>query len=292
MSTIHEHHGPTGTGTLLHLDCLSHVYSDGTVGIHELCFKVMPNEIISICGPNGSGKSTLLEHLNGILLPTDGEILLNGEKISKGNVDKLRRAVGLVFQDADSQLIAPTVLDDVMFGPINNGVPQPEAKEVAEWALGLVGFTELKKIPHYLSGGEKRLVAIAGIIAMKPRIIVVDEPTSDLDPVNAEKIELLLKKLRDELGLSVVISTHDMDLAARIADRIYLLKKGSVVAEGDPRDLFYNDAILEEVRLKPPMVVRIYKAMVMERVLGEGHRPITQAELAELAKETAANIKK
>jgi cobalt/nickel transport system ATP-binding protein len=244
----------------------------------------MRNEIVVICGPNGSGKSTLLEHLNGILLPSNGNILLNGERISKNNVEKLRRAVGLVFQDADSQLIAPTVLDDVMFGILNNGIPLEEAKASAEWALNLVGFNEAKKIPHYLSGGEKRLVAIAGIVAMKPKIIVVDEPTSDLDPVNAEKIELLLSKLRDTLGLSVVISTHDMDLAARIADRVYLLKKGSVVAEGTAKELFYNDAIIEEVRMKPPIIARLYKEMVKEGLLKGGAQPITLVELTSLAK--------
>jgi len=285
MSPVRQHLHVSDQTPLLHLDCLSHIYSDGTVGAHELCFKVFEKEIVSVCGPNGAGKSTLLEHLNGMLLPTDGEIMLNGEKISKKNLEKLRKAVGLVFQDADSQLIAPTVIDDVMFGPINNGMRPPEAREVAEWALSMVGFAEKNRIPHYLSGGEKRLVAIAGIIAMKPKIVAVDEPTSDLDPVNAERIENLLKKLRDELGLSVVISTHEMNLAAKISDRIYILKKGSVLAEGDPRDLFYDDALLKEASLKPPHVVSVYRSLVKERILEDGFKPVTEEELLSLLKE-------
>ncbi len=276
---------------LLHLDCLSHTYSDGTVGIHDLCFKVFPKEIVGICGPNGAGKSTLLEHLNGILIPTNGEIMLEGEKINKKNPDKLRRSVGLVFQDADSQLFAPTVLDDVMFGPINTGMSPSEARKAAEWALDLVGLTERSKIPHYLSGGEKRLVAIAGVIAMKPKIVVVDEPTSDLDPVNAERIEELLLKLRDELGLSVVISTHDMDLASRISDRVYILKKGVVLAEGVPGDLFYDESLLQEARLRPPEVVGIYSALVKDGVLDNGGRPIKQEELLFLIEDRVTNKK-
>jgi cobalt/nickel transport system ATP-binding protein len=267
---------------ILHLDCLSHVYSDGTVGIHELCFKVFPREIVGICGPNGAGKSTLIEHLNGILVPTNGEITLDGEIVNKKNPEKLRRSVGLVFQDADSQLFAPTVMDDVMFGPINNGLGKEEARRVAEWALGLVGFGEWSKVPHFLSGGEKRLVAIAGVLAMKPRILVVDEPTADLDPVNAEAIEGLLIRLRDELSISIVVSTHDMNLASRIADRLYVLKKGNVMAEGTPREIFYNEQILAEASLKAPEVVGLYRRLVAEGMVRGAAKPMLREELLSL----------
>lgn len=269
---------------VLHLDCLSHVYSDGTVGIHDLCFKVFPKEIVCICGPNGAGKSTLIEHLNGILMPTEGEITLDGEVVDRRNPEKLRRSVGLVFQDADSQLFAPTVIDDVMFGPINNGLGKAEARQVAEWALNLVGFRERSKVPHFLSGGEKRLVAIAGVLAMKPRVLVVDEPTSDLDPMNAETIEGLLKRLRDELGISIVVSTHDMDLASRIADRLYVLKEGNVIAEGPPKEIFYNYQVLREARLKPPEVVELYHWLKAEGMVEGEAKPILREELISLIK--------
>ncbi len=273
------------TEPVLHIDCVSHSYPDGTMGIHKLCLRVFPKEIVAICGPNGAGKSTLLEHLNGILIPSDGRIVLEGEAIDKGNISKLRKTVGLVFQDADSQLFAPTVIDDVMFGPLNFGLTPTKAKEIAEWALNMVGFSEKSKIPHYLSGGEKRLVAIAGIVAMKPKVIAVDEPTADLDPVNADNVENLLRRLNHELGLSIVISTHDMDLAARIADRLYIIRKGSVLAEGLPKDIFYNEELLKEARLQPPKVASIYLELAKEGIVSGDEKPLTQNELIEIIKE-------
>jgi len=267
---------------LVHVDCISHVYADGSIGVHEACLKLFDGEILAVCGPNGSGKSTLLQHLNGILRPAEGRIIIMGKTVTKNSANELRKIVGLVFQDADSQLFAPTVLDDVMFGPLNQGLKPEEAKERALQALNTVGFTELSKAPHHLSGGEKRLVAIAGVIAMKPKILVVDEPTSDLDPVNAENIERLLVDLRDKLGLSVVISTHDMDLAARIADRLYVLRKGSVIAEGSPQEIFYNDALLGEARLKPPEPVVFYRSLVKKGILESGLQPIRRSEVISL----------
>jgi cobalt/nickel transport system ATP-binding protein len=275
---------PNENQPLVHVDCISHVYADGSIGVHSACLKLFEREMLAICGPNGSGKSTLLQHLNGILVPAEGRITIMGKTITKNSARELRKIVGLVFQDADSQLFAPTVLDDVMFGPLNQGLKPEEAKKQALWALNTVGFTELSKTPHHLSGGEKRLVAIAGVIAMKPKILVVDEPTSDLDPVNAENIERLLVNLRDEMGLSVVISTHDMDLAARIADRLYILRKGSTIAEGSPRDIFYNNALLEEARLKPPEPVVFYQSLVKEGILESGHQPIRRDEVSSLLK--------
>jgi cobalt/nickel transport system ATP-binding protein len=267
---------------LVHVDCISHVYADGSIGVHKACLKLFDREILAICGPNGSGKSTLLQHLNGILVPAEGRIVIMGKTVTKNSAIELRRIVGLVFQDADSQLFAPTVLDDVMFGPLNQGLKPEEAKERALQALNTVGFTELSKAPHHLSGGEKRLVAIAGVIAMKPKILVVDEPTSDLDPVNAENIERLLVNLRDKLGLSVVISTHDMDVAARIADRLYILRKGNVIAEGRPQDIFYNGALLEEARLKPPEPVVFYHSLVKKGIVESGLQPIRRDEVISL----------
>jgi cobalt/nickel transport system ATP-binding protein len=267
---------------LVHVDCISHVYSDGSIGVHDACLKLFEREILAICGPNGAGKSTLLHHLNGLLVPAEGRVIIMGKTMTKNSANELRKIVGLVFQDADSQLFAPTVLDDVMFGPLNQGLKPEEAKKQALWALNTVGFTELSKTPHHLSGGEKRLVAIAGVIAMKPKILVVDEPTSDLDPVNAENIEHLLVSLRNEMGLSVVFSTHDMDLAARIADRLYVLKKGSVIAEGNPRDIFYDNVLLEEARLKPPEPVIFYQSLVKAGILESGFRPIRRDEVSSL----------
>ena len=173
---------------IVHVDCVTHRYPDGTEGIHQMCFRVYPKEIVALCGPNGAGKSTLIEHINGLMLPDVGRVRVFGIDIDKRNVSEIRKMVGLVFQDADSQLFSPTVLDDVMFGPLNLGMSVDEARKRAEWALGIVGITDTTKVPHYLSGGQKRLVAIAGILAKEPKILDVDEPTGDHDPSNSRKI--------------------------------------------------------------------------------------------------------
>ena len=233
-----QNHDSPEPHELIHIDCASHVYPDGSIGIHELCFKVKENEIVALCGANGSGKSTLLEHLNGLLLPSKGNVYVMGEKIDTTTKKDLWKNVGIVFQKSDDQLFAPTVLDDVMFGPLNLGMNKGDAWDAAMKALRAVGAEEfINKIPNYLSGGQKRLVSIAGILAMKPKIIALDEPTSDLDPKHAEIVEKIICELKEGHGISIVLATHDLDLAARIADRVRIVKEGSVIAEGRPSAL-------------------------------------------------------
>ncbi len=265
---------------LIHVDCASHTYPDGSVGIHDMCFSVQKNEIVAICGPNGSGKSTLIEHLNGLLLPSPGTIWVNGRTISGGEQAGLWKEVGVVFQRSDDQLFAPTVLDDVMFGPLNLGLTPDEARARAMEALETVGGADLvSKLPNYLSGGQKRLVSIAGILAMKPMVIALDEPTSDLDPVHAGMIEQIIRDLRDRHGISIVIATHDMDLVARIADRVCLVRRGAVFAEGLPEEMFYEPALMEEAGLRLPMVVQAYLDYCRATGSVSSGRPLTPAEL-------------
>ncbi|MEM4250924.1 MAG: energy-coupling factor ABC transporter ATP-binding protein, partial [Candidatus Bathyarchaeia archaeon] len=221
---------------LIHADCLTHIYPDGTKGIHCMYLRVYAHEIVCLCGPNGSGKSTLLEHLNGLLLPTDGILKVFGKRIDAQNLRELRKEVGLVFQDAESQLFSPPIPHDVMFRPLNLGLSREEARKRALWALETVGFKEYEKVPHYLSGGEKKLVAIAGVLAMRPRIIALDEPTADLDSRNSRRIEELVVKARDELGMSVVVAHRDGGLIVVLLQRRV---DGGDVREvlelGDPR---------------------------------------------------------
>jgi cobalt/nickel transport system ATP-binding protein len=265
---------------LIHVDCASHTYPDGSVGIHDMCFSVLRHEIVALCGPNGSGKSTLIEHLNGILTPSEGEIWVNGKSIKGGEQSDLWKEVGVVFQRSDDQLFAPTVLDDVMFGPLNMGMPVAEAKEAAMGALEAVGAADLvHKLPNYLSGGQKRLVSIAGILAMKPKVIALDEPTSDLDPVHAGRIEDLITDLRERFSISVVIATHDLDLAARIADRVCLVKNGSVFAEGTPAEVFYDPALVAEAGLKTPDIVQTYLDYCTARGREPDERPLRRDDL-------------
>ncbi len=265
---------------LIHVDCASHTYPDGSVGIHDMCFSVFKNEIVAICGPNGSGKSTLIEHLNGLLLPSLGTIWVNGRTISGGEQSGLWKEVGLVFQQSDDQLFAPTVLDDVMFGPINLGLSPAEARSRAMEALGTAGASGLiDRLPNYLSGGQKRLVSIAGILAMKPMVIAMDEPTSDLDPVHAAMIETIIRDLRDRLGISVVIATHDMDLAARIADRICLVRNGAVFAEGAPEEIFYDPGLITEAGLRLPATVQTYLDLCRAAGIRPSLHPLDPEEL-------------
>ena len=265
---------------LIHVDCASHTYPDGSVGIHDMCFFVLTHEIVALCGPNGSGKSTLIEHLNGILTPSEGDIRVNGHSITGGERTDLWKEVGVVFQRSDDQLFAPTVLDDVMFGPLNMGMPVDKAIAAAMEALEAVGAADLvHKLPNYLSGGQKRLVSIAGILAMKPKVIALDEPTSDLDPVHSERIEDLITGLRERFSISVVIATHDLDFAARVADRICLVKNGSVFAEGTPSEVFYDPALIADAGLKVPQVVRVYLEYCALHGIEPRDHPVRMEEL-------------
>jgi len=265
---------------LIHVDCASHVYPDGSVGIHQMCFRVLEREIVALCGRNGAGKSTLIEHLNGLLRPSDGKIVVNGRQIGTGQAAGLWKDVGIVFQCSDDQLFAPTVLDDVMFGPLNLGMTVDQARDAAVAALSDVGAEGLTaRLPGYLSGGEKRLVSIAGILAMHPKIIAFDEPTSDLDPAHSRIIEGLIRKLRDIHGISIVLATHDLDLAARLADRVCLVSKGSICAEGSPGEIFYNDELVASAGLLVPEVVRIYRSYCERTGRPADKKPLTVDQL-------------
>ncbi len=265
---------------LIHVDCLEHVYPDGTSSLHNVCFSLFKGEIVVICGANGAGKSTLVEHLNGLIKPRVGRlVVLNHEVSQKTGVIT---EVGLVFQDSDSQVFAPTVLDDVMFGPLNKGLTNEAAQQAATSALERIGAGHLiNRIPYYLSKGEKRLVAIAGVLAMNPEVIVADEPTSDLDPLHSRQIESVLSELKTHSGISIVIATHDMDLAARIADRIYVIAEGQVIATGTPRDIFYNKSVLGRANLNQPTAVRLYERLCQAGPASD-FKPVTEHDLVKI----------
>jgi cobalt/nickel transport system ATP-binding protein len=269
---------------LIHVDCIEHTYPDGTSSLHNVCFSLFKGEIVAICGSNGAGKSTLIEHLNGLLKPSVGRLVVLQQEVTQKT--GIISEVGVVFQDADSQVFAPTVIDDVMFGPLNKGLSKDEARKAALDALESIQAAHLmKRIPYFLSKGEKRLVAIAGVLAMDPKVIVADEPTSDLDPVHSHRIESVLIDLKTNYGMSVVITTHDMDLAARLADRIYVLAEGHVILEGKPNDIFYDKAILKRAGLEQPAAVRIYESINQDHSL-VGTKPVKEHDLIEILSRT------
>jgi cobalt/nickel transport system ATP-binding protein len=266
---------------LVDLTCGAHTYSDGTVGMHDVEFSVYPDEVVALVGGNGAGKSTLLEHLNATLVPDDGELVVDGTPITEDNKAHARKEVGFVFQDADTQLVAPTVLDDVMFGLQNYGVPGDEAKERAREALATVDAGHLEdRIPHYLSGGEKRLVGIAGVLVLEPSVVVLDEPLAGLDPERSRLVAERIHQIHEE-GISVVLSTHDLEFAAEVADRVCVMVDGNVAGNGTPREVFYDDALLEEANLHPPGAVRVARNAGLDATT----QPVTEADLVSLLAE-------
>ncbi|MFW5955840.1 MAG: energy-coupling factor ABC transporter ATP-binding protein [Halorhabdus sp.] len=266
---------------LIDLECQSHTYPDGTVGVHDIEFSVYPHEIVAVVGGNGSGKSTCLEHFNATLVPDEGRLVVSGTEITAENREYAREEVGFVFQDPDTQLVAPTVLDDVAFGLHNRGVNGEVALERARDALESVGASHLEdRIPHYLSGGEKRLVGLAGVLVMEPNVIVLDEPFAGLDPERSTMVADRLRTIRDDEGISVVLSTHDLDTAADLADRVCVMDNGNAIGGGTPHEVFYDDELLEAANLTPPTAVRIARDLALD--LDEGARPpVTEGELVD-----------
>ena len=238
-------------------------YPDGTEVLRGINLKVKKGEMVSILGPNGAGKSTLFLHFNGILRPTKGEVLIKGEpiKYDKKSLIEVRKTVGLVFQNPDDQIFAPTVKEDVAFGPLNLGLPKDEVERRVKEALKAVGMEGFEnKPPHHLSGGQKKRVAIAGILAMQPEIIVLDEPTSGLDPVGASKIMKLLYELNKE-GMTIIISTHDVDLVPVYADRVYIIYDGKILKEGTPKEVFSDVETIRKANLRLPRVAHLIEIL-------------------------------
>ncbi len=234
--------------------------------------------MIALVGANGAGKSTLLEHLNATLVPDEGELVVDGTAITEENKAHARKQVGFVFQDADTQLVAPTVLDDVLFGLQNYGVTGEEAERRAREALATVDAAHLEdQVPHYLSGGEKRLVGLAGVLVLEPSVVVLDEPLAGLDPERSRLVADQVRQIHEE-GASVVLSTHDLEFAAGVADRVCVMADGNVVGDGTPSEVFYDDTLLSQANLHPPVAVRVAR----DAGLDADARPVTEVDLLDL----------
>ena len=245
----------------IHLETknLSYTYHDGTEALKNVNIKIKKGEKIAIMGPNGAGKSTLFSHFNGLSEPTSGHVEIEGEKIifERDELLKVRQKVGIVFQDPNDQLFAPTVKEDVAFGPMNLGLDYEEVERRIKEALEMVGMTGFEeKTPHHLSGGQQKRVAIAGIIAMRPDIMILDEPTAGLDPEGVDKVLNILNNLNKE-GMSIVISSHDIEMVNHFADKIFVLYGGEIIAEGDKHQIFSDKELLKKAHLKAPVTTEI-----------------------------------
>ena len=254
---------------ILEIKHLTHTYSVGTPfqrnAVEDISFSVEPGEFLGIIGHTGSGKSTLIQHLNGLLRPTEGEILLNGKDIwaEPKKIRAVRFQVGLVFQYPEHQLFEVDVFSDVCFGPRNLGLSRKETELRAFQALRQVGFPEeyFYQSPFDLSGGQKRRVAIAGVLAMKPDVLVLDEPTAGLDPKGRDEILDQIAALKQETGITVVLVSHSMEDIARYVDRIIVMNRGSVLFDDLPGEVFGHVKELEQVGLAAPQVTYILQTL-------------------------------
>lgn len=242
---------------------VTYQYPDGTKALNEINFTAPEGKIIALLGPNGAGKSTLFLHFNGILKPTTGHVKIEGNPVNyeRKGLKKLRQKIGIVFQNPDDQLFAPTVAEDVAFGPLNLDLPKEEVESRVEKALKRVGMEGFEnKPPHHLSGGQKKRVAIAGILAMQPKIMVLDEPTSGLDPRGASQIMKLLYKLNKE-GITIIISTHDVDMVPLYAYQVYIISEGRIIKEGSPQNVFADVETIRKANLRLPRIAHLMEIL-------------------------------
>lgn len=232
-------------------------YPDGTPALKDLSIQIQKGKTTGILGGNGAGKSTLFLNLNGILRPTSGQVYHKNLPISYSSksLNQLRQSVGIVFQDPDTQLFSASVYQDVSFGVVNLGIPESEAHLRTENALKRTGTYELRQKPtHSLSYGQKKRVALAGIIAMEPEVLILDEPTAGLDPQGVSEIMQLIRELQQDLGIAILIATHDMDLVPMYCDYIYLLNQGEIVGCGSPDEIFNQPSLLRQIHLRLPRI--------------------------------------
>lgn len=271
------------------LDNVSYTYQEGTpfasAALSNVSLTIEDGSYTAIIGHTGSGKSTILQLLNGLLVPTEGSVRVFDTLITPTSVNKqirqIRKQVGLVFQFAENQIFEETVLKDVAFGPQNFGVSVEEAEAIAREKLALVGIdgSLFERSPFELSGGQMRRVAIAGILAMEPSILVLDEPTAGLDPIGRKELMTLFKKLHQD-GITIVLVTHLMDDVAEFADQVYVMEKGKLVKGGKPSFVFQQVEFMEKIQLGVPKITRFAQRLA-NRGLSFKQLPITIEEFKE-----------
>jgi len=241
---------------------LSYVYPKNVIALADVNFIAPRKARVAVIGANGAGKSTLFKHFNGIFRPTSGSVLVHGEPITPANIREVRKYVGLVFQNPDDQIFAPTVEQDVAFGPTNLGLDEETVHHRVHEALRIMGIEDLAhRVPHHLSGGEKKRVAMAGVIAMEPQALVLDEPWAGLDPQGVRDLTASLDSLCRDYGMTVIFSTHDVSLVPELADSIYVMHRGRIVAEGSIGEIFAHPDMLRSIRLDVPPIPKLLQSL-------------------------------
>lgn len=266
-----SHAGSSLPREIVRVHCLKHIYQDQTeVNLCGMDMVVHEGERVAILGANGSGKTTLLYHLVGLLRPLEGDVRVFGVDPSR-QFAQIRERIGVVLQDIDAQIVGPTVYDDIAFSPRSYGFPEPEVERMVEEMLKELHLAELKeRVPHYLSGGERKKVALAGALVFYPQLLVLDEPFTGLDPQSRDELIDILDHFHREHHVSLVVSTHDVDLVPRVADRVYVISpKHGIIAEGAPAEIFARRELFEQARIEPPILAQLL--MRLGATEGNGH---------------------
>ena len=249
---------------------LTHCYSEGsalkTVALNDVSFRIEEGEFVGIIGHTGSGKSTLVQHLNGLLKPSSGQVLVDGEDLNGEHVDRraLRQRIGLVFQYPEYQLFEDTVAKDIAFGPKNQGLSAEEISERVHYAMDCVHMDYAKyaeRSPFELSGGQMRRAAIAGVLAMRPSVLILDEPTAGLDPKGRDKILTMLEELHAAGHVTIIMVSHSMDDMARLATRLLVMNEGKIIAQGTPREIFAQAEMMTSIGLDVPDAARLCRTL-------------------------------
>jgi len=251
---------------LVEVECITHVYPDMTkVQICGLEFIVNQGERVGILGSNGCGKTTLLKHLLGILIPKEGSVRVFGMDPVR-EYSKIRERIGVVMQDVDEQILGPTVYDDILFAPLNYGIPKDRAEAMAKVVIERLNIENLQgKIVHYLSGGEKKKVALAGALVLEPALLILDEPFTGLDPMSRRDLIQTLNELNREKGMTLIMTLHEVDLVSEVTDILYLMHDhGDLSERGTPEEIFGKFRDLEQFNLDEPMITKLFKGLKRE----------------------------
>ncbi len=246
----------------INIQDLTYIYDDGTAAIENVSFKIEKGESVALIGPNGAGKSTLLLHLNGILQSATSHesIRILGESVDPKKIHEMPKKIGIVFQNADDMLFMPLLGDDVAFGPINLGLHKEEVQRRVKDALEMVGLAGYEhRVPHHLSGGEKRRAALATVLSMEPEILAMDEPTANLDPKSKRELIGILRKFKEK-GKTLLIITHDVNAIPELAERVIVLDK-TVIADGPTRDIFSDTEMLVKIGLDVPVIMQLFEIL-------------------------------
>lgn len=248
-----------GEKPVLSVKNLTYHYPRNKLALDDVSIDIYPGEKIAVVGPNGAGKTTLFLHMNSTI-KSKGNIFIDGKDVAEMNPTERVKEVGIMFADPDNQLFMPTVFDDIAFGPLNLGLSKEEVEQRVEEAMAMTGITDLKtRVPHHLSLGQKKKVVLASIISMKPKVLVLDEPTANLDPKSKRDVLEIVNRLNAD-GMTIIISTHDVNMLSELADKVYVLNK-RIIETGTPRDIFSNPNLLEENNLEASDIFKLFRLL-------------------------------